>query len=133
MRFRGQILTRDGVLFLASDADFLRLIVRVREQKARFRVELLHVRLRVKLFYPNGDRVASADIRSALQALADPVVLAAVTNRSAAGTSRSGGPVAVGGSAGFVGRGFRQAGVVAPPDSLTGETRPVFWAEHVEA
>lgn len=126
MKFCGHILTRDGVLYLTTNADFLALILHVKAQKRRFGVELPHERLRVKLFYPNGDRVASADIRSALQALADPVVLAAVTNRSAAGLPRSGGPVADGGSAGFVGCGFRQAGVVAPPDSLTGETRPVF-------
>lgn len=133
MRFRYQILTRDGVLYLGTHPDFLVMVLRARQQKARFQLELPHARLRVQLFNPDGGRVSSADIRSALRALADSVVLASVTNRSAAGTSRSGGPAADGGSAGFVGCDFRQAGVVAPPDSLTGETLPVFWAEYLEA
>lgn len=107
--FTFQVVTRNGVLVFGHNADFLALIVQARACKARFSADLPHARLRVRLLYPNGDRVPSIDIKTALQALANPAVQAVVMARFRRAFSDFFDTGA--------GRDFSQAGVVAPPDS----------------
>ena len=118
------------MLSFGSSSDFLLAFVLARQQKAKLASTLPLSTLRVQLFYPNGQRVSKHDIRATLSALADQRISVAVsarlvasadvppaaqarTERTAHATSNcDGAPQSV----------FCQAGVVAPPDSLTGET-----------
>ena len=135
MGFYFKVVVRSGVLFQAANVDFLAMILSAKEQKQVWQRELPHSCVRVQLFYPNKSRVGRDAVEAALAALADPVVLAGVRKRVAVASAKN----AAGGEAGrasaraaaggfFAGREatvFSQAGVVAPPDSLTGETSSV--------
>lgn len=133
--FRYEICCRAGVLCFACSDDFLVLVHRVCEAKRRYR--RLHpdwTDLRARLFAPNGRRVSRQDLRAALVSLSDQTVLESVLQRVGAASAAGTAPRAAGGgtaaqAARFSASGgsdFRQAGVVAPPDSLTGETRPLL-------
>jgi hypothetical protein len=115
--FRFDIVARSGVLVSGVNADFLTCIAIARQQKRRVQSYLPDSRLRVHLSYPNGRRVPTPDIKSALRALADSSVQSMVSTRLAASALRSGAVAAEGGSAVDLDLGFSQAGVVAPPDS----------------
>lgn len=131
--FTWKIVCRSGVIFFGTHADFLACIVRVRQIKARLVTILPSSTFRVQLLCPNGQRVSRVDIKSALLALTDTRVNDAVMARldasadvppeAQARTERTADAsknlVNVPHSL------FRQAGVVAPPDGLTGETSTV--------
>lgn len=122
--FIWKILCRSGVLAFGSHSDFLLGVLIAKQQKARWLVLLPTSTLRVQLMYPNGQRVSPADIKAALRTLADPKIGASVALRLGANaavppaaqarTERTAAAAAV--SVG-VSPAFRQAGVVAPPDS----------------
>lgn len=131
--FGWKIVCRSGAISFGCNADFLLTLVIAKQQKARWAAMLPSSTLRVHLLYPNGQRVSKQDIRAALSALADERIGAAVSARlvapadvppaAQARTERT-----VGATSDFAGASplaFRQAGVVAPPDSLTGETSTV--------
>lgn len=132
--FMWKIVCKSGDLALGCHSDFLAMILIAKEEKARWVFLLPASRLRVQLLYPNGDRVSRADIQTALHALRDQKILAVVRNRVSAAARGTGLGVAQvvtcaaaesGFSVGFAKSHFCQAGVVAPPDSLTGETSMV--------
>ena len=132
--FRWQIHCRSGVLMAGACPDFLMMVYSVREFKRSAQVDLPLSTLRVQLFNPDGARVSSGDIQSALRALSDEKVLAAVQKRFQAATSPRATPAQPGACVGLVAAvllvvfasAFSQAGVVAPPDSLNIETLPIF-------
>jgi hypothetical protein len=81
--FRFDIVARSGVLVSGVNADFLTCIAIARQQKRRVQSYLPDSRLRVHLSYPNGRRVPTPDIKSALRALADSSVQSMVSTRLA--------------------------------------------------
>lgn len=122
--FSWEIVCRSGVLAFGSNTDFLLGVRTAKEQKARWMVLLPTSTLRVHLTYPNGQRVSRVDIRAALNALADQRIGASVTARLAANAAvppaaqaRTERTAAAAAFAVGVSPAFRQAGVVAPPDS----------------
>ena len=126
-----KITCASGVLIQGGSPDFLVCIANARETKHEWSSYLPHSTLRIQFFYPNRKRVSSADIKVALRALENSVVASAVAFRRAAAQipparseARTAGICAVEGGffASVVDVDFSQAGVVAPPDSLTGET-----------
>jgi hypothetical protein len=131
--FTWTIVCRSGVISFGTSADFLVCIVRARQQKARLAAMFLSSTFRVQLLCPNGQRVSRIDIKAALLALADARIHAAVLARldasaavppeAQARTERtaSASRNLVDASQSI----FCQAGVVAPPDGLTGETSTV--------
>jgi hypothetical protein len=122
-----KITCASGVLVLGFSPDFLICISNARETKREWSNHLPHSTLRVQFFYANNKRVPSEDIKTALRALADPVVSVAVAVRRAAAAqiSPARSEASTAGICAAVGRGFAvavdvdfcQAGVVAPPDS----------------
>ncbi|CAN5874254.1 hypothetical protein BH11PSE12_BH11PSE12_20690 [soil metagenome] len=122
-----KIACASGVLAQGGSSDFLICILQARETKREWLARLPYSTLRVQLFYPNNKRVPSEHIKSALRALADPTVSAAVACRRvsiaqippARSEARTAGICAIVGRvlAVAVDVGFCQAGVVAPPDS----------------
>ncbi len=134
MSFCYEIHTAKGCLLTGCDADFLAVVFRAKEAKARALALLPYSRFRALIVYPNGSRVSKADLKAALQALSDSAISAAVAQRARANArradrrneDRTAGASHASFSVG-AGRDFCQAGVVAPPDSLTGETRPEIW------
>lgn len=123
MTIRFAIIARSGVLVSGANHDFLSCILLAKRYKQRFQTLLPSSTLRVQIRYPNGQRVPTADIKSALRALSSSTVSSMVSSRLAAAALRSGAVAAECGSAVAVDVDFSQAGVVAPPDGLTGETR----------
>jgi hypothetical protein len=131
--FTWKIVCRSGVMSFGTHPDFLVCIVHARQQKARLAAMLPSSIFRVQLLAPNEQRVSRIDIKAALLALADARIHVAVTARfdapaavppaAQARTERTASAsrdlVDMPGSI------FCQAGVVAPPDSLTGETSTV--------
>ncbi|MFZ6876276.1 hypothetical protein ACO0LF_29790 [Undibacterium sp. Di27W] len=111
------------------------MIVIAREQKARWLVLLPGSTIRVKLLYPNFQRVSKEDIKAALRAISDKRVASSIALRLAlnagvppaahcARTERTAGEASDSSvSAEGV---FSQAGVVAPPDGLTCGTSVIF-------
>lgn len=131
--FTWKIVCRSGILSFGFRADFLLTLVIARREKARWASALPSSTIRVQLLYPNRQRVSKQDIRAALNALDDARLCASVFARMAASegvppaaqarTERTADAVKdIDGGAVPL---FRQAGVVAPPDSLTGETSTV--------
>ena len=119
--FRYEIVCRTGVLCFGAGDDFLALIVRAREAKRRYKERYPDWSdLRVRVICPNGQRVSRDDLRAALRAIA-AFEGGSARRAAASGTTAKAGSFSVSGDSDF-----RQAGVVAPPDSLTGETRPIF-------
>lgn len=126
-----KILCASGVLVQGGSPDFLACVAAAKEAKAAWVPLLPDSTLRVQFFYPNRKRVPSADVAAALLALTNKDVADAVARRRAAAArispARSNARTAE--MCAAVGRGFAvevagvfsQAGVVAPPDSLTGE------------
>lgn len=126
--FNWKIVCRSGVLAAGTHTDFLLGILTAKQQKARWMLLLPNCTLRVQLAYPNGRRVPSCEIKAALMALADPRIAASVLARMVtnaavppAAQARTERTALVAAVAVGVLPAFRQAGVVAPPDSLTGE------------
>lgn len=127
-----KILCAAGVLVHGAKPDFLLCIATAMDAKAVWSQRLPASTLRVQVFYPNRKRVPIADVAAALRALENTEVTAAVARRRAAAAqipparsaARTAGIFAAEGQvlAVVVGSDFCQAGVVAPPDSLTGET-----------
>lgn len=117
MKIRYDICTANGCLVTGGNHDFLSAILQAKEGKASLQRQLPHSRFRVQMFYPNGQRIPSIELKAALRALSDKTVLSMVSNRLAAAALRSGVAVVKCGSAVAVGCDFSQAGVVAPPDS----------------
>ena len=117
MKNRYHIVVASGVLCMGGDSDFLAAILKAKQAKERFRAQLPYSTVRVHMFYPNNQRIPSIELKAALRALADSTVFSAVSNRIAAAALRSGAVGADCGSAVAVGCDFRQASVVAPPDS----------------
>lgn len=115
-----RVVCKYGVLVEGWTPDFLIAVESAKQEKERFSSLLPNSTLRVNLFYPNGKRVALDDIKAALHSLADRKVHTAVLNRIVAATGAP--PAAQARTERTVGAAFCQAGVVAPPDSLTGET-----------
>lgn len=114
------------MLSFGSHSDFLIMIVIARQQKAHWLAILPGSTIRVKLLYPNRQRVSKDDIKAALRAIADQRVATAIATRLAstadvppaalcARTERTADEASV--FAGFAEGAFSQAGVVAPPDS----------------
>lgn len=122
-----EIHCSSGVICSGGSDDFLVAILKAKLAKQRYQLQHPHSQFRVQLRYPNGYRVASVDVKSALRALENSAVLAFVTKRMTAADTRSVAADVDASLAGTAGAGFSQAGVVAPPDSLTGETRPDIW------
>lgn len=130
-----KLICAAGVLVQGSAPDLLVCILLAKEAKVTWTARLPNSTFRIHIFYPNRQRVPAADIAAALKALDDKDVGAAVARRRAAGASntpaRSGARTAV--FEAPVGRGlavavdvdFCQAGVVAPPDGLTGGTSAI--------
>ena len=130
-----KLLCAAGVLVQGSGTDLLVCILAAKDAKTVWNERLPDSTFRVHIFYPNRQRVPASDIAAALKALENKDVAAAVARRRAAGASnspaRSGARTAV--FEASAGRGlavavdvdFCQAGVVAPPDSLTGGNPPV--------
>ncbi|MDO8067908.1 hypothetical protein [Janthinobacterium sp. SUN206] len=127
-----QIHCAAGVLVQGGAPDLLLIISQAREAKELWARYLPYSNLRMKFFYPSRKRIPSADVSAALRALANPAVASAVALRRAVASQSSivcaparAGEIcdatAEGGAVG-VDVVFSQAGVVAPPDSLTGET-----------
>lgn len=127
-----KIICAAGVLVQGAKPDFLLCIATAMGAKAVWSQRLPDSTLRVQVFYPNRKRVPIADVAAALRALENLEVAAAVARRRAVdaqipparSVARTAGIFAASGR-GFavaVGSDFCQAGVVAPPDSLTGET-----------
>lgn len=122
-----KIACSSGVLVQGGSPDFLICISKARESKREWLDRLPYSTLRVQLFYPNNKRVPSEHIKTALRALADPAVSAAVACRRAStaqipparSEARTAGICAIAGGvlAVAVDVDFSQAGVVAPPDS----------------
>ena len=122
-----KITCASGVLVQGGSLDFLICIAKAREIKREFSRELPQSTLRAQFFYPNDKRVPSDHIKAALRVLADPAVSAAVAirrtavaqNLPARSEARTAGFCATAGQgfAAAVDLDFRQAGVVAPPDS----------------
>jgi hypothetical protein len=120
-----------GILVQGSTSDFLGCVFTAMEARRTWTPLLPYSNLRIQLFYPNRKRVAPGEVASALRALANPEVRSAVVRRraesaqisparSAARTAEIcafGSPDSLTAAASE----FCQAGVVAPPDSLTGE------------
>lgn len=114
------------MLSFGGHSDFLITIVIARQQKVRWLSILPGSTIRVKLLYPNRQRVSKDDIKAALRALADQSISTAIASRLAAAadvppTARSArtertADVASGFS-GFAEGDFSQASVAAPPDS----------------
>lgn len=127
-----QLACASGVLVYGSDADFLVCVAAAKEAKRSWLKLLPYSTLRVQFFYPNRKRVPAGDIKAALRALSDKKIAAAVAVRSTSSPTkapaRSEARTAAfeGSGSGFLAVGvdvdFSQAGVVAPPDGLTGET-----------
>ncbi|MEJ7805139.1 MAG: hypothetical protein WKG03_04375 [Telluria sp.] len=127
-----KILCAAGVLVQGSTADFLLAISVAKEAEAAWMLRLPESSFRIHFFYPNRKRVPAADVAAALRAISDPTVASAIARRRAAADqnspARSAARTAVFSAA--AGRGlavavdvdFSQAGVVAPPDGLTGGT-----------
>jgi len=123
--FRYEIVCGAGVLCCAGGDDFLSIVLRARAMKRRFQETFPGATIRVRLFNPNGSRVSHCDIRTSLESLAIPSIRAAVLQRveaafaavPARSEARTGTAAKAAGFSGFGGSGFRQAGVVAPPDS----------------
>lgn len=122
--FVWKIACRSGALSIGSRQDFLLTVVIAKQEKMRWAAMLPYSTLRAQLLYPNGQRVSKQDIRAALKALNDDRLCASVSARVAASvgvppaaqarTERTADAAAdSGGASSF----FRQAGVVAPPDS----------------
>lgn len=118
------IVCRSGVFRQGMSDDFLSSILVARDEKSRAAVDLPRSTFRVQLRYPNGERVPSADIKAAFRALSDEKVLSSVRSRLAAAAALRRGAVVADRRffSSTADGGFCQAGVVAPPDSLTGET-----------
>ncbi|GGI21081.1 hypothetical protein [Oxalicibacterium faecigallinarum] len=121
---RYEIHTANGCYITGSDSDFLAVILKAKKAKARALADLPFSRFRVRIVYPNGSTVTKADIKSALQALANKAVYHAVESRlrvNARGADRRNEDRTAGVQPALlsvaVGSGFCQAGVVAPPDS----------------
>lgn len=122
-----KIACASGVLVRSGSPDFLICISKAREAKREWSSHLPYSTLRVQFFYPNNKRVPSEHIKTALRALADPAISAAVASRRAStaqisparSVARTAGICAVVGGvlAVAVDVDFCQAGVVAPPDS----------------
>lgn len=107
------------------------MIVIAREQKARWLVLLPCSTIRIKLLYPNFQRVSKEDIKAALRAISDKRVASSIALRLAlnagvppaahcARTERTADEASD--FAALAEGALSQAGVVAPPDGLTGET-----------
>ncbi|RZI43606.1 hypothetical protein EGT07_07475 [Herbaspirillum sp. HC18] len=124
--FGWKIVCRSGALSFGYHTDFLLTLVIAKQQKVGWAAMLPSSTLRVQLLYPNGQRVSRDDIKAALHALRDHRVLAIVSAR----LSKNCAGIDLGearGSASTVFKDdssedsakpiFRQAGVVAPPDS----------------
>ena len=122
-----KIACASGVLIQGGSPDFLVCIAAAREKKQEWVARLPQSTLRVQFLYPNNKRVPSDHIKTALRALADPSVFAAVAVRRMAtaqipparSEARTAGICAVVDAvlASAVDVDFCQAGVVAPPDS----------------
>ena len=131
--FTFKIVCRSGALSFGAYGDFLRTVLIAKQEKARWAAMLPSSTLRVQLLYPNGERVSKQDIRAALNALANPCVAAAVSARLVASadvppTAQARTERTADVTSDFAAAStsvFCQAGVVAPPDSLTGETSAV--------
>jgi hypothetical protein len=138
--FTWHVICNSGVLVQGATPDFLVAIFRARESRNEMAVNLPHSNLRIRLYSALRRRVNPEDIKAAVEGLKNPLLLAAVMQRSANGTFRpfirrsvveDAAPVAAGfdvafdvdfavdlAVAGDVD--FSQAGEVAPPDGLTG-------------
>lgn len=114
--FTFQIFCRSGVLVRGASADFLLCVHRAKSAKTSAAATFPHSTLRAQILSPKGERVSSSDLKSALSALSDAGVLALLRKRNPASFPQF--------SAGRGAVAFSQAGVVAPPDSLTGGNRP---------
>ncbi|MFZ6678694.1 hypothetical protein [Undibacterium sp. Tian12W] len=135
LHIRFQLACASGILVYGADPDFLVCVAAAKEAKRAWLKLLPCSTLRVQFFYPNRKRVPAQDIKAALRALNDKKISAAVAVRSTSSPTkapaRSGARTAAfaGSGSGFCAVGvdvdFCQAGVVAPPDGLTGETFPV--------
>lgn len=68
-RFRFEVVCKSGVLITGSLADFLSTVVAARHAKREWKPRLPHSTLRVRLYYPNGNRVTKADVRAAVAAI----------------------------------------------------------------
>jgi hypothetical protein len=120
------IVARSAVLISGSNHDFLGCITLAKKYKQRLQTQLPFSTLRIQLRYPNGKRVPSADIKAALRALENKAVATSVAARlsqavaipPARSEARTAGiatepRLRLRANA----EGFRQASVVAPPDS----------------
>lgn len=136
LQIRFQLACASGVLVYGADPDFLVCVAAARDAKRSWLKLLPYSTLRVQFFYPNRRRVPAQDIKAALRALGDKNIAAAVAVRSTSNPTkapaRSEARTAAfeGSGSGFFAVGvdvdFSQAGVVAPPDGLTGETFAIF-------
>jgi hypothetical protein len=120
-----------GILVQGGASDFLGCVFTAMEARNTWMRLLPHSNLRIQLFYPNRKRVAPGEAAAALRALANPEVQSAVARRRAESAqisparsaARTAEICAFGSpdSQTVATSEFCQAGVVAPPDSLTGE------------
>lgn len=124
MKIRYDICTANGCLLSGGDSDFLVAIMKAKNSKALLNTQLPHSRFRVQMFYPNGMRISSQDLKAALRSLSDPQVASLVLSRIRAAARASARRYEHGSAAlqhvdfpVSVDRDFSQAGVVAPPDS----------------
>lgn len=140
--FSYRVVCRSGVLAQGERNDFLVCIATGREKLADCVRDMPGITLRLQFFYPNHKRVPAADLAAAIAALNAPPRLDVSTGlptgpsvaevvarrravaaqvspaRSVARTAEICAPTG-GGLATAADAAFCQAGVVAPPDSLT--------------
>jgi len=124
-----KIHVRSVVVSSGGSADFLVCIQKAQQAKASIKLLMPRSTVIAQMFYENGDRVPSADIKAALRSLASENVAQMVamrrakafTNAPARSEARTAAFCDDSGAffAGRFGRIFCQAGVVAPPDSPT--------------
>lgn len=146
--FSFRIICGADVIVQGQVADFLVCIANGRSNKAEWTKRLPFSDLRIQFFYPSGKLIQFDEIKAGLNALdahppmdkagyiTGPSVGETVARRCAAAAhitpARSEARTAVicaadgRGFAVAVDCAFSQAGVVAPPDSLTGETFTIY-------
>jgi hypothetical protein len=121
--FTYRVVCKTGFIVEGYRRDFLVAIQAAIQEKAEVSLYMPNIALGIVVLYPNGQPVANADMEAALRALADKDVHAVVMNRMVVAAGAP--PAAQARTERTAGAAFCQAGVVAPPDSLTGETSTV--------
>lgn len=132
--FKFEIMCRSGALKRGASNDFLVCLMKAIEAKRSAKILMPSSTLILRVFYPNGSRVPTGDLRASFTALQNTHVYDLVSSRLAVRTPKSACPQRSEDSrflvsesaffaAGFVGA-FCQASVVAPPDSPTDGNLP---------